>query len=704
EKDILNNPSGIFAKEENVYLLNWWKKIIGHDVGVWVYTGFKAADKMSINWWIDRKVELDVIKNKYPHHHEEWKKMEALIDEVISSQKEKMRQELKKGNWQWAILDAIMYLNYQSTEWNALDWVYHKDWGSVTGDGFLAQRNKELVGETIYETNEKYKHLSGFVSKTIIEALTKNPGISLAELASILKEKNSIPEDNALTKLFNEFCSDNNSLNLIVGRLAGDKEHNYENGRLLNNSNYLSDYKIRALGEFYKNNFALHVKDMFGFSYMHSLLPVNDDGVVSIGTRGGGLRYKGEYYPPEKILEGLEKISLDIRNFQLGQDNISQIMEALNLITSIYSDVSTKIKPKDIAFQKKTGFGKIFNPLKILLLFAGHNPFDKLKKEKIGTTESDDNNMIRLINADHGISPKYGNMGSLFVVDPAKGVYSYGFEDSVSETIIEKNMVSKDSLDALLRISAEYNLFDFLRSRFGFFKIELEKTIRKAEKRRQQKTLKNNVFLFVPSLEKTLSSENFSENFMDADDLTRKKGKSFVIAFEDRITKDILPSQSRLIQKTTMDINGELETADIMLNSYGKTNVILIKTDKILDSRLKKQFLLNAVLPIINEDSALKDIVNKKGKRVFVKLEEDISSGEISFDESKLFGMSFVIPAEYASAAVKKVYDASAYGFIKGFAGSVFVEFTRAAKPDVENILRKQVPATIHSADILRAA
>ena len=62
-KDVLNNPEGIFKEDDN--LRRFWGLVLGRNVGVTVYTGLRAADKMSVNWWKDKKEELARLREKY---------------------------------------------------------------------------------------------------------------------------------------------------------------------------------------------------------------------------------------------------------------------------------------------------------------------------------------------------------------------------------------------------------------------------------------------------------------------------------------------------------------------------------------------------------------------------------------------------------------------------------------------------------------
>jgi hypothetical protein len=268
---------------------------------------------MSINWWIDRQKELKNLKERYPNLADYWNVLENIInDDIINKQKQKMQDEENSGNWEWAVVDAVMYRNYESTEWNALDWAYHNKWGG--GDkGFIAQRNLQLIEE----------------GKPVIDHVS-----------------------------------------------------------------YFNDRIINELLNFFKRNFYLYRIDEYGIYYMHSLLPVDDEGDVSVGyvdqsgvfqeydndgERIKGLYYKGVQYKGKKIFEGLSKMANDIRNYDISTNNLSEITEALTLLTAIYADNTTRIKPQNLKEMKqKFGFNKILNKKGITTLIVGHNPVTKL--------------------------------------------------------------------------------------------------------------------------------------------------------------------------------------------------------------------------------------------------------------------------------------------------------------------------------------
>ncbi|MHB9155162.1 MAG: metallophosphoesterase, partial [Endomicrobiales bacterium] len=340
EKDVLNKPEGIFA--EHGELTKWWGLVMGHSVAIKVYTGVRAAGKMSLNWWLDRRRELDTLAAAYPSPH--WQDVAGEIDGIIEFQKAKMDEELRAGNWEWAVIDAMMYRNYESAEWWALDWVYHKGWGGLK-DGLLSEINAGL------------------------------------------KARGAAPEE------------------------------------LLNEANYLKNPDLQKLRAFYMKSFRFYRRDRYGNVYMHSFLPLDGEGDVSIGRirddgtleqfekdgrRIKGFYYKGIHYAGADLFKGFDRLADDISGFEFGKDPLAEIYEALALVNSLYADLSTRIKPTDLKRYKAIGYGRILDRMGVERLICGHNPVSKLNRSGIDTAERENaGGKVRLIHVDDDMSPGY---------------------------------------------------------------------------------------------------------------------------------------------------------------------------------------------------------------------------------------------------------------------------------------------------------
>lgn len=382
-KDILNNPKGIFAQDEE--LLNFHKKFFGRNVGVVVYTGIRAVNKMSLNWWKDRNVELSNLKNRYPQYADYWNRLQDEIDTIITDQQRTLEEKYLSDEWEWIVIDSIMYRNYESTEWNALDWVFHNNWGGGK-DGFLNQLNRKIQRELEKEKQAKIKLIEGNYS---------------------LSEERKIEEKEKLEREFEKKLQE----------------------ELVTPVTYFDNPLIQDLLNFYHKNFYLYRKDHFGNCYMHSILPVDDNGEVSIGhvdddgvfiemddkgVREKGFVYKKRRYRNKTILKGLGKIAEDIRDYDIASEDLSEVMEAFTLLTAVYADNTTRIKPANLQQMKEKfgGFFSILNKMGISTLVVGHNPISKIgsrfELEKLRFFNRElDRQKLTILNADGEMSSGY---------------------------------------------------------------------------------------------------------------------------------------------------------------------------------------------------------------------------------------------------------------------------------------------------------
>ncbi|MGE4385493.1 MAG: metallophosphoesterase [Endomicrobiaceae bacterium] len=532
-KDILNNPyNSIFEKDSD--LLNFHKKFFGRNVGIVVYTGIRAADKMSINWWIDRQKELQNLKERYPNLADYWKILGNIInDDIITRQKAKMEEEENKGNWEWGIVDAVMYRNYESTEWNALDWAYHNKWGG--GDkGFIAQRNLQLLEE----------------GKPVIDHVS-----------------------------------------------------------------YFNDSVINELLNFFKKNFYLYRIDEYGIYYMHSLLPVDEEGDVSIGSvddsgvfreydnngkRIKGFYYKKKQYKGKNIFEGLSKIAGDLRNYDISTNNLSEITEALTLLTAIYADNTTRIKPQNLKEMKqKFGFNKILSKKGITTLIVGHNPVTKLDNAYEFVPIRIFNKELKIINLVH----IDGNMSSEYA--PPKGA---GIARLIGGGIITRGFISGESTDitssitpdvtlSTFIVSTVLNLFPFLKNLFLLTSIFYNKI----------DSLKANMISKFAQSGNTLLI-NISNNMEEIKklELANSMGAKTVSITSADIIKHI-PAAKQKIDTKTLTLNDKRININIILNEIkianGYIDVITIDYDKDKTNYTEKELLHNAMPYILEQIS-----------------------------------------------------------------------------------------------------
>ena len=265
---------------------------------------------MSLNWWIDTHNEMEILRQKYPEHEAYWKEMDEMLTTITSSIKSKIESEMENGNWAWLVVDSIMYRNFESTEWYAFDWVFHSGWGDMV-KGLLGARKAEL--EEIARKKEE-----------IANEKDKEARRSQSEASKLMTSEQ---------KVRSRILRDAKEAARAAQRAAAaaKKEAEYARNQIITYSNYFEDSFIVELMEFYKNNFNLFTIDSYGGLHMHAILPIDEDGDVAIGyvdkngkmhthdevtgKRVKGLYYKGEYYSGPSILEGLYKMSVDVKMY-----------------------------------------------------------------------------------------------------------------------------------------------------------------------------------------------------------------------------------------------------------------------------------------------------------------------------------------------------------------------------------------------------
>ena len=424
-KDILNSETvkdGIFADRDLRKLCAW---LLGHNVDVMVYTGFRAVDKMSIGLWKEKLGELERLKEKYKdeEYQDFFQQVENKINEVIKEHSEYMRSEIENGNWMIRVIDAIMYGNYSTVEWNTLDWGFHKGWGSEI-DGTIAQRNNEIEREYL---------------------IGKFTAQEAAEFDKLSKDEKK------------------EHLNKIKQSLTKEQAEEL-NKKKIDSVTYLLDESMLALLKFYKDDFCIYRRDEYGTYSFHYPLPIDKEGDVAIGrvedgriiqknddgTWIKGLYYKGVHYQKNDLLKGLEKISEDIRNFDTENGNLADIQEAFTLLISLTADVTVRIKPNNLQKEHyKIGFPRVFKGIHSTVhrLVTGHNPADKIESKGIHVVELYGQKVIYISDMiDNNMSDGYKSMGRMQVHSGAEGIvdYSYPSAQADAKDVVIRTVVSRD--------------------------------------------------------------------------------------------------------------------------------------------------------------------------------------------------------------------------------------------------------------------
>jgi phosphomannomutase len=145
-----------------------WNDLRGNSFNIEVYTGFRAVGKMSLEWWEDRKMQLDEFIEKYKDS-EEWKELKMYVDDVVLLLDKEYKDKTDKHKNKledvlvYRALQAIHRWNYYSREWLSSDWVSHPGWGP----SFFAEKttDKYEVNGNSYLEDKSFHSMANFIRR-----------------------------------------------------------------------------------------------------------------------------------------------------------------------------------------------------------------------------------------------------------------------------------------------------------------------------------------------------------------------------------------------------------------------------------------------------------------------------------------------------------------------------------------------------------
>ena len=113
-----------------------WNKLRGYDPRVGdVYIGTRAVGLVSVKWWEDLVAEFKAYLAAHAEGmsdsgRDRFSQAIAMMEEeIIAPLRRELEERLSAGEWWVRVFEAINYGNYETPEWWAKDWVFHKDWG-----------------------------------------------------------------------------------------------------------------------------------------------------------------------------------------------------------------------------------------------------------------------------------------------------------------------------------------------------------------------------------------------------------------------------------------------------------------------------------------------------------------------------------------------------------------------------------------------
>jgi hypothetical protein len=114
-----------------------WNSLRGYDVRVGdVYVGVRAVAGSSLRWWQDLLAAFSLtgaaLREDAPRRDLWQGAIQLIANDIIPPLRADIEAALERGEWWVRAFEAINYRNYESPEWWAKDWIFHKDWGTAT--------------------------------------------------------------------------------------------------------------------------------------------------------------------------------------------------------------------------------------------------------------------------------------------------------------------------------------------------------------------------------------------------------------------------------------------------------------------------------------------------------------------------------------------------------------------------------------------
>jgi hypothetical protein len=157
-----------------------WQDLVGFFFGTTdVATGFNDIGMMSVDWWKDKAEKVDrfltqarkrakTIKaqsGQSAHEVQIWEGLKEYVDEAHKMVKKQLDQDKAEGKWWHQVFNDINHQAYTSAEWYAMDWIFHKGWGTSV----LAELN-DLEADPVLEWDASNfmhnKHIQDFAGFT----------------------------------------------------------------------------------------------------------------------------------------------------------------------------------------------------------------------------------------------------------------------------------------------------------------------------------------------------------------------------------------------------------------------------------------------------------------------------------------------------------------------------------------------------------
>ena len=361
-----------------------WDKFRGwyEKGGIEVSTGIRDIGGMSLPWWKELLAEF---KSAYPDESARPEAVKRALgvmegeNGIIPVLQNELEQKLKEGKWWWRAFQAIDSRPYESIEWLAEDWAYHKDWGTAVIDELNDEQQSEETRVRLAATPDD-------------------------ERANVRKE---------LQK-------------------AGQYRIVYDH------KNYLTSPELQEISDFYHEHFQLHIRDIYQNDSLHAWLPVDEQGRFHFTFNNVNYAGKGDGQNQPSVWEGLAQIAKTMKSVTFSFEDMHGIHEAISLLGIWYGDNTTEAKVPDVAKAIKIhGTAKLAEANGFNRLFSGHLPFHEFSKLKPEDRAAILGAIVdgRIIFTDHGMGVRYGSRGAAVNVKDAvelRGSEHAGHDEIIS--------------------------------------------------------------------------------------------------------------------------------------------------------------------------------------------------------------------------------------------------------------------------------
>lgn len=367
-KDLLNYPEKYAATKnthinEDAELRAFWAEMLGRNVEILVYTGLRDVESMSLDWWKDKLSKAEELAKRYSDDA----LLQLTLDEIrgiIEIYDKNLTAQVKEYGEDYLTVDQMMAGHYKTIEWWAFDWIRHKGWGSLDGEGLLWVLN-ELYGENLDYSN--------YYDSEIIQEFTE-----------FYRENFSLYE------------VDDYGNTLLHGMLPIDNRGKVSIGRVDENGGIVTEDENgeRIEGLYYKGEHYTG-KDIFkGFDAIAEDIRSFDPQTQPISDIREALTLINAIYADETTIikpKMIAKNLVTLGRTALGNDGHATGKSDSELLA--------------------IGLGMVAEELGISIIICGHNTIDKLESAGIKGIQCDDTGRVRLVSIDGGMSPKFNECG-----------------------------------------------------------------------------------------------------------------------------------------------------------------------------------------------------------------------------------------------------------------------------------------------------